>query len=120
MPVLYAANCLLLAHPGFRALFVLQNAFYVLAIVGALLRRGGFQSRILFIPFYFVMVNAASVAAIVTYLGGDRLSSWEKAETTRDAHEHAGFAPKLRVIEGKKDLSYADKHKGVEKLERIT
>jgi cellulose synthase/poly-beta-1,6-N-acetylglucosamine synthase-like glycosyltransferase len=120
MPVLYAANLLLLADPVFRALFVLQNAFYVLAIVGALLRRGGFQSRVLFIPFYFVMVNAASVAAIVTYLGGDRLSSWEKAETTRDAHEHAGFAPKLRVIEGKKDLSYADKHKGVEKLERIT
>jgi cellulose synthase/poly-beta-1,6-N-acetylglucosamine synthase-like glycosyltransferase len=120
MPALYAANLLLLADPIFRALFVLQSAFYILALVGALLRRGGVQSKILFIPFYFVMVNAASVAAIVTYLGGDRLSSWEKAETTRDAHEDGGFAPKLRVIEGKKDLAYADKHKGVEKLERIT
>jgi cellulose synthase/poly-beta-1,6-N-acetylglucosamine synthase-like glycosyltransferase len=120
MPVLYAANIMLLANPAFRALFVLQNAFYVLAIVGALLRRGGVQSRILFIPFYFVMVNAASLAAIVTYLGGDRLSSWEKAETTRDTGENAGFAPRLRVIEGKKRLSFAGKHKSVEKLERIT
>jgi hypothetical protein len=78
------------------------------------------QSKILFIPFYFVMVNAASLAAIVTYLGGDRLSSWEKAETTRDTDERTGFVPKLRVIEGKKELSYAGKHKSVEKLERIT
>ena len=66
------------------------------------------------------MVNAASFAAIVTYIGGNRLSSWEKAETTRDTGEDAGFAPRLRVIEGKKELSYAGKHKGVEKLERIT
>jgi len=120
LPVLYAANILLLADPVFRALFVLQSVFYFLAIVGALLRRGGVQSRVLFIPFYFVMVNAASLAAIVTYIGGDRLSSWEKAETTRDTGEHAGFAPNLRVIEGKKGLSYAGKHKSVEKLERIT
>jgi biofilm PGA synthesis N-glycosyltransferase PgaC len=120
MPALYAANILLLADPVFRALFVLQNAFYVLAIVGALLRRGGVQSRILFIPFYFVMVNAASFAAIVTYIGGNRLSSWEKAETTRDTDDTAGFAPRLRVIEGKKGISYAGKHKSVEKLERIT
>ncbi len=120
MPVLYAANIPLLANPAFRALFVLQNVFYILAIAGALLRRGGVQSRILFIPFYFVMVNAASFAAIVTYIGGNRLSSWEKAETTRDTGEHAGFAPRLRVIEGKKDLSYTGKHKSAEKLERIT
>lgn len=120
LPALYAANMLLLSDPFFRALFVLQSVFYILAIVGALLRRGGVQSKILFIPFYFVMVNAASFAAIVTYIGGDRLSSWEKAETTRDTDERTGFAPKLRVIEGNKELSYAGKHKSVEKLERIT
>jgi len=72
------------------------------------------------VPFYFVMVNAASFAAIVTYVMGRRLVSWEKAETTRDAHEHAAFAPQLRVIGGKKDLPYAGKHKGMENLERIT
>jgi poly-beta-1,6-N-acetyl-D-glucosamine synthase len=120
LPVLYAASLVLLSHPACFALFVLQSLFYVLAIVGAILRRGGVQSRILFIPFYFVMVNAASFAAIMKYLCGGRLTSWEKAETTRDAHEQAVTAPRLRVIEGKKDLSYQGKHKGVEKLERIT
>jgi biofilm PGA synthesis N-glycosyltransferase PgaC len=120
LPLLYAANLLLLSNPAFAVLFVLQNVFYILAAVGAILRRGGVQSRILFVPFYFVMVNAASLAAIATYLGGDRLTSWEKAETTRDSHEHAGFTPRLRIIEGKKHIVFAEKHKSVEKLERIT
>lgn len=122
MPALYIANLMLVADPVYLVIFVLQNLFYVLAAVGAILRRGGVQSRILFVPFYFVMVNAASFAAIVTYLLGDRKSSWEKAETTRDAHGHEGtLVPRLRVIEGKKGLSCAGKPaKGVENLERIT
>jgi len=120
LPLLYAANLMLLSNPLCLTLFVLQNVFYALAIAGAILRRGGVQSKMLLVPFYFVMVNAASFAAIVTYVSGRRLVSWEKAETTRDAHEHAGFAPQLRVIAGKKDLSFAEKHKSMENLERIT
>lgn len=120
LPVLYAANLFLLKDPFFFTLFVLQSLFYIAAIVGGLLRRGGVQSRVLFVPFYFVMVNAAALAAIITYLGGNRLSSWEKAETTRDTGEQAAAEPKLRVIKGKKDLSYAEKAKGIKNLERIT
>jgi cellulose synthase/poly-beta-1,6-N-acetylglucosamine synthase-like glycosyltransferase len=120
LPVLYAANLLLLDHPFYRALFVLQNAFYVLAAVGALLRRGGVQSRVLFVPFYFVMVNAASFAAIVTYLCGDRMISWEKAETTREPGEGAFRTPRLRVIEGTKQPAGAPGAQGVENLEHIT
>jgi len=121
MPVLYAVNLMLIAEPLYLVLFVLQNLFYLLALIGALLRRGGVQSRVLFVPFYFVMVNAASCAAIASYIGGDRMTSWEKAETTREAHEKTGeYAPQLRVIEGNKDLSYTGKHKSLENLERIT
>ena len=119
LPALYIANLLLISHPVYLTLFVLQNAFYLLAAIGALLRRGGVQSRVLFIPFYFVMVNAASLAAIVNYICGDRLTSWEKAETTRDSH-HAEHAPQLRVIEGNKELSCVGKRKEIENLERIT
>ena len=120
LPVLYVANLALVGHPAFLALFVLQNVFYALAAVGAILRRGGVQSRVLFVPFYFVMVNAAGFAAIVTYLCGDRLSSWEKAETTRDAHDEGSHVPRLRVIEGKKDLAPPRTAKSVEKFEHIT
>ena len=120
LPVLYAANLVLAHEPFFMAVFILHSVFYLLAAVGALLRRGGIQSRVLFVPFYFVMVNAASFAAIATYLGGNRLSSWEKAETTRDTDEQTVWAPPLRVIEGKKAASYSQKTEGVENLERIT
>lgn len=120
LPLLYAANLLLLDHPAFLALFVLQNAFYLLAAVGALLRRGGVQSRALFVPFYFVMVNAASFAAIVTYLCGDRMISWEKAETTREPGEETFRAPQLRVIEGKNRPAAAPADRSVENLEHIT
>ncbi len=120
LPVLYAANLLLLDQPVFRLAFLLQNAFYALAVIGAVLRRGGIQSRVLFIPFYFVMVNGASLAAIVTYLCGDRMSSWEKAETTREPGEQSAYVPQLRVIEGRSDLGFTAGDKSVENLERIT
>jgi cellulose synthase/poly-beta-1,6-N-acetylglucosamine synthase-like glycosyltransferase len=120
LPTLYIANLLLVSHPVFLTLFILQNVFYLFAATGAILRRGGVQSRVLFIPFYFVMVNAAAFAAIISYLRGDRLASWEKAETTRDSHEGEDHAPHLQVIEGKKPLSCESKRTGIEKLERIT
>ncbi|MBU8922346.1 MAG: hypothetical protein KOO63_11070, partial [Bacteroidales bacterium] len=76
---------------------------------------GRIRSRVFFIPFYFVMVNAAALAAIMTYSSGGRLSSWEKAETTRGLEDHHLGIPKLRVIEGKKKGS-----KRVEKVNKIT
>jgi biofilm PGA synthesis N-glycosyltransferase PgaC len=120
LPVLYVVNLLLIAHPIYLTLFVLQNVFYLLAAIGAVLRRGGVQSRILFIPFYFVMVNAASLAAIVAYVRGYRLASWEKAETTRDSQEDPEHTPRFRVVEGKKELWGPGKRKGIENIERFT
>lgn len=120
LPVLYVSNLVLAKEPAFLALFVLQNAFYFLAGLGALLRRGGVQFRMLFVPLYFVMVNAASLAAVVTYLCGDRMVYWEKAETTRELSEREKAAPVLRVIEGNRERSMNYKEKKLEKIEHIT
>jgi biofilm PGA synthesis N-glycosyltransferase PgaC len=120
LPVLYVANALLAGDRFFGILFVCQNVFYILAAVGAFLRRGRVKSRIFLIPFYFVMVNAAALAAIATFIGGRRHIAWEKAETTRDVREHQLVIPRLRVIEGRKDLSYRGKRESVKNLERIT
>ena len=120
LPLLYVTNAFLLDERPFYVLFVLQNMFYILAAVGALLRRGKVKSRVFLIPFYFVMVNTAALAAIATFIGGRRLASWEKAETTRDVREHQLVVPQLRVIEGKKDLSFSEKRESVKNLERIT
>jgi hypothetical protein len=120
LPLLYAANALLLDRPLLLAFFMLQNAFYICAVIGSLLRRGRVQSPLFLVPFYFVMVNAAALAAIITYLCGGRLSEWEKAETTREVNEHPLVVPKFRVIEGKKKLAYSEKSKSLENLEKIT
>jgi len=120
LPVLYVSNIFLLHYPLFTGIFILQNAFYILAITGAVLRRGNVQSRLLFIPFYFVMVNSASVAAIFTYLLGGRLSSWEKAETTRLITEERKEMPKLEVVDGAKSTSFSGSAKKVDTLEKIT
>lgn len=120
LPVLYVSNLFLLDYPLFMSVFVLQNLFYGLAAAGAILRRGRVQSRFLFIPFYFVLVNSASVAAIFTYLLGGRLSSWEKAETTRLLSEEESKIPKLEVIDGAKSTSFTRSQKKVDTLEKIT
>jgi len=116
LPVLYIVNTMLLDDPFFRIVFVLQNIFYAAAAVGAVLRRGHVKSRIFFMPFYFVMVNGAALAAIATWLAGGRLSAWEKAETTRHVEERpAPPVSALRVVEGQKKVSGP-----VEDFERIT
>jgi cellulose synthase/poly-beta-1,6-N-acetylglucosamine synthase-like glycosyltransferase len=56
MIVALAANALLLDQTLYRLLFVLQVVFYALAATGALVR---LRPKILTLPFYFVMINAA-------------------------------------------------------------
>jgi biofilm PGA synthesis N-glycosyltransferase PgaC len=119
LPVLYFANLALIGKPFFFVCFLLQNLFYICALVGALLRRGVVRSRIFLVPFYFVVVNAASLVAIVTFFAGRRLSSWEKAETTRDVKNETLREPRLFVIPGK-EASYEKASKELENLEKIT
>jgi cellulose synthase/poly-beta-1,6-N-acetylglucosamine synthase-like glycosyltransferase len=119
LPLLYLSNLALISDPIFFALFLLQNLFYVFAAVGALLRRGSVQSRVFLVPFYFTIVNMAALAAIVTYFFGSRVSSWEKAETTREVEQVTAREPRLRVIPGRKS-AYGKPEKELENLERIT
>jgi hypothetical protein len=53
-----------------------QGAFYGLAAAGAWLRPSG-RARLLALPFYFCMVNAASLLAALNVLRGKRIDSWE-------------------------------------------
>ena len=119
LPLLYVLNLALISDPVFFTIFLLQNLFYIFAAVGALLRRGSVQSRIFLVPFYFTIVNMAALAAIVTYFFGRRVSSWEKAETTRQVEHETLRHPRLRVISGRK-ATYSKPEKELENLERIT
>jgi cellulose synthase/poly-beta-1,6-N-acetylglucosamine synthase-like glycosyltransferase len=54
-----------------------QVAFYAAAALGWLLGRAGVRSRLLALPAYFVLSNAAAVAAFYKFVRGERYARWE-------------------------------------------
>lgn len=57
-----------------------QFLFYGLAILGWLLEKQAIRIKILFIPYYFCMMNYAVIAGIQRYLGGKQSAAWEKSK----------------------------------------
>lgn len=122
-PILTAAyllNVFLLSNPVFLSLFILQSVFYLLALTGFVTGRGNRQSKFLYIPFYFVTVNAASFYAIAIFLSGKRYAAWDKAETTRDITEEQSYTPKLRIVGSEDNDRPEGSKKKRGKMERIT
>jgi cellulose synthase/poly-beta-1,6-N-acetylglucosamine synthase-like glycosyltransferase len=82
VPVFLA--CVLLASAAlapfslfFAAVFASQSAFYLAAVAGWLLERAGWRARVLALPHYFVLANAAVVLAFYKFLRGERYARWE-------------------------------------------
>ena len=61
----------------FAALLALQAGFYLAAAAGWLLERAGARVRLLALPHYFVLANAAIVLAFYKFLRGERYARWE-------------------------------------------
>ena len=75
MLAMLAANMFLLDKPFYRALFVLQLAFYALVLVGALAR---LRPKMLRLPYYFCMINAAAFLGMYHALRGGRTLAWKR------------------------------------------
>ncbi len=77
--VLLASSLLLAPRGGlYLAAAVGQVVFYALASVGyAARRRPVGHSRLIYIPFYYCLANAAAVVALVRFLSGARIAVWE-------------------------------------------
>lgn len=65
MLMAFAANSALLPRPGYAALFGLQVAFYLLAALGAV---WSLRPRVLRLPYYLCMINAAALVAMFRLL----------------------------------------------------
>ena len=61
----------------YAALFVLQLAFYLAALVSWLLEKAGMSVRLLALPQYFVITNLASLIAFVKFVSGESYTRWE-------------------------------------------
>jgi len=71
----FAASALLAGTSFYLALFGLQALFYGLALLGAL-SGGRIRARVVFVPFYFCLVNLAAAAAMLRFLRGERQVLW--------------------------------------------
>ncbi|EIF34995.1 glycosyl transferase [Burkholderia sp. Ch1-1] len=83
--ILFALSLLLLRQQVEVAIAALavQAAIYLSAIVGFLNPWNVRRTKIIAVPFYFCLVNAAAAVAILKYAGGGRVSTWEKAVSVR-------------------------------------
>jgi cellulose synthase/poly-beta-1,6-N-acetylglucosamine synthase-like glycosyltransferase len=75
---LFFSNAALAAgQPALRGLLALHVLFYAAAAAGFVLRRRrAGRSRLLTVPYYFCLVNAAALLGVVSIARGARLAAW--------------------------------------------
>jgi biofilm PGA synthesis N-glycosyltransferase PgaC len=64
----------------YSALFTAQVLFYCLAFLGYIMESRHIRIKILFIPYYFCVMNYAVLAGIIRYFTKKQSSVWEKAQ----------------------------------------
>jgi biofilm PGA synthesis N-glycosyltransferase PgaC len=64
----------------YELLFAGQVLFYSLAIFGYIMEERQIRIKILFIPYYFCVMNYAVMAGIIRYFTTQQSSVWEKAQ----------------------------------------
>lgn len=73
---------------GFRFLLLLQLLFYSLALAGWFFESRRIRLKILFVPFYFCMMNYAVLAGMRRFVQGSQGVLWEKARRADPDSEH--------------------------------
>lgn len=68
---IFFLNMALLDKPFYKWIFILQIAFYLLALAGM-----KFKSKITYIPYYFCLVNYAALLGTLRALTGKRQATW--------------------------------------------
>jgi len=63
----------------FTLLLIGQVSFYSMALLGWFFESRQVKVKLLFIPYYFCMMNWAVLAGIARYLKGNQSVLWEKA-----------------------------------------
>lgn len=77
MLLAFFSNLLLIEHGGiYELLFGAQVAFYALAGIGLLQRNREQIARLFYIPYYFCLVNWASLRGIIDHFRGETYTVW--------------------------------------------
>ena len=76
--LLFAANLFLLRDPFYRFTFLLQAAFYLMALAGYVMARRGHQLAMpLYIPLYFCVLACSATVGLKRLLTGDTGQVWQ-------------------------------------------
>jgi len=85
--LLLLSSFLLWSHPFFRVAALAQAVFYALASLGWLAKGRG--PRIIYLPYYFCLVNLASLFGLIKSFSGSLSSTWQTVRhdevVTRDS-----------------------------------
>ncbi len=87
LPILLILNTILWIEAGLTNftnlyvwLFYLQLTFYVMALFGWYLENKAIKIKVLFVPYYFLMMNYAVLMGIRRYFKGSQSVNWERAK----------------------------------------
>lgn len=83
LPIILLLNVALAVlgkSPLLQVILVLQVVFYAVALLGWVLEQRKIKLKILFVPFYFSMMNYAVLAGFKRYLKGSQTALWEKSK----------------------------------------
>ncbi|MEI7662604.1 MAG: glycosyltransferase family 2 protein [Bacteroidota bacterium] len=70
-----------ITHPGFYSiLFWLQVLFYLSALLGWYLENKAIRVKLLFVPYYFFIMNLSVFLGLKRYLKGSQSVNWERAK----------------------------------------
>jgi cellulose synthase/poly-beta-1,6-N-acetylglucosamine synthase-like glycosyltransferase len=79
----FILNILLALKPGetaMQGLLLAQVLFYLLALLGLIMEKRQLRIKILFIPYYFCVMNYAVLAGIIRYFSTKQSAVWEKVQ----------------------------------------
>jgi len=76
-------NAIIVAAAGgfiYQLLLAGQVLFYLLAILGLIMEKRQIRIKVLFVPYYFCVMNYAVLAGIIRYIKGSQSAAWEKSQ----------------------------------------
>lgn len=86
LPLLFVLNLILAFHQGiltwslYPVLMALQFLFYLAAMIGWYLEEKKLRLKMLFIPYYFFIMNYSVYLGLIRYLKGGQTVTWERAK----------------------------------------
>jgi hypothetical protein len=80
--MLFVVNIFLLFEPNiiYKLLMVGQVLFYSMALLGWYLANKQIKVKILFVPYYFFIMNLCMYLGLFRFLRGKQSANWERAK----------------------------------------